>query len=86
MVYQMPCPGSKGVFVASSYPNPDQAQQDLQTWATGNGYRFAEAARTFTVYGRDQQPRQWLLLERASLSARLSSSAHGSGVQRTVRY
>ena len=70
MVYQMPCPGSKGVFAASSEPNPEQARQDLQDWAAGNGYRVAEAARAFTVYGRDQQPRQWVLLERAGISAR----------------
>lgn len=70
MVYQMPGPGSKGVFVASSEPNPDQARQELQGWAAGNGYRMAEAARAFTVYGRDQQPRQWVLLERAGVSAR----------------
>ncbi len=70
MVYQMPCPGSKGVFAASSEPNPDLARQELQGWAVGNGYRFAEAARAFTVYGRDQQPRQWVLLEQAGVSAR----------------
>ena len=64
MVYQMPCPGSKGIFVASSYANPDQAQQELQGWAAGNGYRFAGADRAFTVYGHDQQPRQWVLMER----------------------
>ena len=70
MVYQMPCPGSKGVFAASSEPNPEQARQDLQDWAAGNGYRIADAARAFTVYGRDQQPRQWVLLEQAGVSAR----------------
>ena len=68
MVYQMPCPGSKGIFAASSEPNPEQAYQDLKAWAAGNGYRLAEAARAFTVYGRDQQPRQWVLLERTGVS------------------
>ena len=68
MVYQMPCPGSKGVFVASSEPHPDRAHQELLGWAAGNGYRFADAARAFTVYGRDQQPRQWVLLEQAGVS------------------
>ncbi len=70
MVYQMPCPGSKGVFVASSEPNPDHARQELQGWAAGNGYRLAEAARAFTVYGRDQQPRQWVLLEQGQPESR----------------
>ena len=70
MVYQMPCPGSKDVFVASSYINPEQAHQDLQRWAAGNGYRLAEAARAFTVYGHDQQPRQWLLMESTGVSLR----------------
>lgn len=64
MVYRMPCPG-KGIFVASSYPNSDQADRELQGWAAGNGYRFAAAPRLFTVYGHEQQPRQWVLLERA---------------------
>lgn len=67
MVYQMPCPGSKGVFVASSEPNAEQAHRELQGWAAGNGYRLAAAARAFTVYGRDQQPRQWVLLERSQV-------------------
>lgn len=66
MVYQMPCPGKAGVFVASSYESREQAQRELQGWAAGNGYRFAAAERTFTVYGHQQQPRLWVLLERSS--------------------
>ena len=63
MVYRMPCPG-KGVFIASSDPSPDGADRELQGWAAGNGYRFAAAPRLFTVYGREQQPRQWVLMQR----------------------
>ena len=71
MVYQMPCPGKDGtleesIFVASSYEGHEQAQQELQGWAAGHGYRFAAADRTFTVYGHEQQPRQWVLLKRAA--------------------
>ena len=66
MVYQMPCPGKEGVFVASSYQSPEQAERELQGWAAGHGYRFAPADRTFVVYGREQQPRQWVLLERVA--------------------
>ncbi len=65
MVYQMPCPGKEGVFVASSYESRDQAERELHGWAAGHGYRFAAAERTFTVYGREQRPRQWVLLTRA---------------------
>jgi hypothetical protein len=69
MVYQMPCPGKDGVlkesvFVASSYQSQAQAQRELERWAAGNGYLLAEAPRTFTVYGHEQQPRQWMLLKR----------------------
>jgi hypothetical protein len=80
MVYQMPCPGSKGVFAASSEPNSDLARQELQGWAEGNGYQLDAAARTFTVYGRDQQPRQWVLLERAysEKQSRRKSRAEGA--------
>ena len=63
MVYQMPCPG-KGAFVASSDPNKDLASRELQGWAAQNGYLFGSAGRTFTVYGSEQRPRQWVLLER----------------------
>lgn len=73
MVYQMPGPGSQGVFAASSDANPDQARQELQDWAAGNGYRIADAARAITVYGRDQQPRQWVLLEQAEVSRQSST-------------
>ncbi len=66
MVYQMPCPGKKGVFVASSYEGQEQAQRELQGWAAGHGYRFASSERTFTVYGHEQQPRQWVLLTRTT--------------------
>ena len=77
MVYQMPCPGKTGVFVASSDPNEDQAHQELLGWAETNGYRFAQkSARTFTVYGSEQQPRQWVLLERAKGLKRLSKTGH----------
>ncbi len=70
MVYQMPCPGKDGVlkasvFVASSYESQEQARRELENWAAGNGYLLAEAPRTFTVYGHEQQPRQWMLLERS---------------------
>jgi hypothetical protein len=68
MIYQMPCPGKEGVFVASSYLNEDQAHRELRGWAAGNGYRLAEIERFFTVYGREQQPRQWVLLERGEKS------------------
>ena len=74
MVYRMPCPGKEGLFVASSYLNYDQAHRELLGWAAGNGYRFAESERMFTVYGREQQPRQWVLLERSeSVSAPLNT-------------
>ncbi len=74
MVYQMPCPGKVGVFVASSYESQYQAERELQGWAAGHGYRFAAAERTFTVYGREQRPRQWVLLTRVA----------GAGGQLTV--
>ncbi len=66
MIYQMPCPGKARVFVASSAPGEEQARLELQRWASGSGYRYSQAERTFTVYGAEQQPRQWVLLERAS--------------------
>ncbi len=65
MVYQMPCPGKASVFVASSCEGQEQAECELQGWAVGNGYRFAASDRTFTVYGREQQPRQWVLMQRS---------------------
>lgn len=70
MVYQMPCPGKKSVFVASSNANSDQAHRELQGWAAGNGYCLAAAERSFMVYGHEQRPRKWVLLERAGLSLR----------------
>lgn len=75
MVYQMPCPGKAGIFVASSHETQDQAEQELQGWAAGHGYRFAAAERTFTVYGHEQQPRQWVLLERNQKSSETSSQS-----------
>ncbi len=65
VVYQMPCPGKNGVFVASSIPSPEQALQELQHWAAGNGYRIAAVRRSFTVYSGERQPREWVLLERS---------------------
>ena len=66
MVYQMPCPGKEGVFVASSHANENQAYHELYGWAAGHGYHLADATHAFTVYGQEQQPRQWVLLERAA--------------------
>ncbi len=64
MVYQMPGPGRKNVFVASSDANSESAQREVTGWAQGNGYCLAPAPRTYTVYGREQRPRRWMLLER----------------------
>lgn len=68
MVYQMPCPGKESIFIASSFPKPEQALRDLQGWAAGNGYRLAAIERSFTVYGQNQQPREWVLLERVAIN------------------
>ena len=68
MVYQMPCPGKNSTFIASSFPQPEQALRDLQNWAAGNGCRLAAIERSFTVYGLNQQPRHWVLLEQSAVS------------------
>ena len=68
MVYRMPCPGKESMFIASSFSQPEQALKDLQGWAAGNGYRLAAVERSFTVYGLNQQPREWVLLERNCVS------------------
>jgi len=68
MVYQMPCPGKEKMFIASSFPQPEQALRDLQGWAAGNGYRLGANERSFTVYSRDRQPHEWMLLERGAAS------------------
>ena len=64
MVYQMPYADQARVFAASSVENETQARQELELWASGHGYQIARAARTFTIFGRDAQPREWVLLER----------------------
>lgn len=73
MVYQMPGPGRKSVFVASSDANSESARLELNGWALGNGYHLAPAPRTYTVYGREQRPRQWVLLERGDVMPSLGT-------------
>ena len=62
MVLQMPYPEKGSVFVASSDENKDQARQEVQNWASGQG--LAEAGRTFTIFRPDAVPREWVLMER----------------------
>lgn len=62
----MPYPNRSRVFVASSVENEEKARQEMQLWANGHGYRFAQEAPKFTIYRQDAQPREWVLLERAS--------------------
>ena len=65
MVYQMPCPDKAHVFAASSVDDEEQARQEVQAWASGNGYRIASMGNTFTVFGGGSRTREWVLLERA---------------------
>ncbi len=64
MVSQMPYADKARVFAASSVEDETQARQELENWARGHGYQLARAAGTFTIFGRDAQAREWVLLER----------------------
>ena len=66
MVLQMPCPNQARVFVTSSVEDEEQARQEVQLWANGHGYQFAQSAPKFTIFRHDAQPREWVLLERAA--------------------
>ena len=66
MVLQMPCSDKARVFAASSAVNKEQARQEVGRWAIGQGYRPAQADRTFTIYRRDAEPREWVLLEQGA--------------------
>lgn len=66
MVLQMPCPNKARVFAASSVENEEQARQEVQRWASEQGYRPAPESRTFTIYRQDSEPREWVLLERTA--------------------
>ncbi len=66
MVLQMPFADKARVFAASSVENEEQARQEVRRWASDQGYRFASAGRTFTIYRQDAAPREWVLLERAA--------------------
>ena len=63
MVLQMPCSSKARLFAASSVENREQARQEVHHWASGQGYRPAQDDRTFTIYRRDAEPREWVLLE-----------------------
>ena len=69
MVVQMPCPDTTRVFAASSSDNEEQARQEVQTWADGNGYRLSQPGRPFTIYHANQPGREWALLERIKSSS-----------------
>ena len=66
MVLQMPYLDKACVFVASSVENEEQARQEVQLWANGHGYKFAQTRRTFTIFRPNAQPREWVLLERTA--------------------
>ena len=66
MVLQMPYLVQDRVFIASSDENAEQARQEVMLWASGHGYQFAQAGRTFLIFRPDAQPREWVLLERAA--------------------
>ncbi len=66
MVFQMPCVGKARVFAASSVENREQARQEVGRWASGHGYQPPQSDRTFMIYRRDAEPREWVLLERGT--------------------
>ena len=68
-----PVPGKARVFAASSFDDEEQARQELQTWATGHGYRLAQPSRPFTIYHADHSAREWMLLEREVTRLRLNT-------------
>ena len=66
MVLQMPYASKARLFAASSAENKEQARQEVGHWASGQGYRPVQDDRTFTIYRRDAEPREWVLLEQDS--------------------
>ena len=64
MVYQMPCPASHLLFVASSLTEEGLAQSEIAQWAQENGYLPPQEDQTFVIYQGGAQAREWRLVER----------------------
>lgn len=62
----MPCPDERLVFVASSLPDEQRAEQEITLWAKAHGYHLRPNAQTFQTFHADQPAQEWRLLERVS--------------------
>ena len=64
MVYEMPCPDRRFVFVASTMKDANQADSEVTTWASSHGYREPKTDQVYTVFTKVLEAHEWHLMER----------------------
>lgn len=64
VVFEMPCPDQRLLFVASDLEDKTQAELEIVRWASEHGYRLPGADRVFSLYQDGMGVRDWRLLER----------------------
>ena len=67
MVFEMPCPDKRFVFVASTLEDQQQADTEITTWASSHGYRTPPEDQVFTIFSKVTAVREYRLLERSYL-------------------
>lgn len=65
VVFEMPCPDERLLFVASDVEDKAQAEQEIVQWAGVHGYRVPNADQVYAIYQNSALMRDWRLLERA---------------------
>lgn len=66
MVFEMPCPDKRMLFVASDVEDRTQADQEIVQWATLHGYRVPQSDQVYMIYQNRRLLQDWRLLERCA--------------------
>lgn len=66
VVFELPCPGARYLFVASNLHDRHKAEHEIMHWAQRHGYQPRPETQPFTTFRPSQARQEWRLLERAS--------------------
>ncbi len=66
VVFEMPCPDNRLLFVASDVEDKTLADQEIVQWATVHGYRMPKTDQVYLIYQNRRLINDWRLAERCA--------------------
>lgn len=66
VVFEMPCPDNRLLFVASDVEDKTQADDEIVQWATVHGYQVPQSDQVYMIFQNRRLMNDWRLVERCA--------------------